>query len=139
MSQVGRNGQGALASTTTLHAEVIDEPATGTAVLDPDAIAEREAIQHEDELPDPGTVWDLVPDGHDIDDLPHTSPSLADVSASPSVETPASIDVGASFDLPGFSYIKDAGDLERVLPELLMSNLLRWLPVLPFNTFDVEL
>jgi hypothetical protein len=40
MSQVGRNGQGSSASTTARQSDVIDEPATKTSVLNPNAITE---------------------------------------------------------------------------------------------------
>ena len=37
-------------------------PLLSDVVKDPDAMAERDAIQHEDDAPMPETVWDLFPD-----------------------------------------------------------------------------
>jgi DNA polymerase I len=132
MSQVGRNGQESPASTAGLQADVVKEPATDTAVLDPDTVAEREAIQHEDDLPAPETVRDLFPDDvskpaiiTEGDDLPQSSMSPTPPeteTAIPEAVAGSSIEVGASFELPSVIYIKETSQIEQVLPQLLSAQ-----------------
>jgi DNA polymerase I len=70
-------------------------------------------------------MWDLFPDevttperaSEEVDDLPHTS--MSEMAAASIQKTPIKLEVGASFDLPDISYIKEAAELEKVLPRLL--------------------
>jgi 3'-5' exonuclease len=97
MSQVGRNGHGSPVSTTALHADVIDEPATKTSGPNPNAMTE-------------------------VNDSLHTSTSPAETPSNirpkKKPKTPV-VEVGPTYDPGPYTYIKDVAELEKVLPSIL--------------------